>query len=590
MLRVWRQALNCLTALERKQSLGVLALMIVMAMFEVVGIASVLPFLAVLGDPGLIERQPMLAWAYASGGFSGPEPFLLALGLAAFVLLVLAAIMRSVTLYVLYRFIQMRRHTLSCRLLEGYLGQPYEFFLNRHTGDMGKNILSEVDVFVNRALLNMGQVVASGLVLVAMVTFLLIVDPVTAAIVAVVLGAFYMIAYGLVRGALGRSGQARAVANRTRFETAAEALGGVKTLKILGREGAYFRRFADGSEILARNEALSIILGLLPKNAIETIAFGGIILAAMAMMWQQGLDGILSNLLPMLSLYAFAGYRMLPAMQTIYNSATGLRFATASVDTIVQELETIDRGRDTPAAQTALPLNQALELRNIGYVYPGSTAGLRDVSLTLRKGKSLGIVGRTGSGKTTLVDLILGLLVPQQGTVLVDGTPLDDHSRRAWQKSIGYVPQDIFLSDATLAQNIALGLPVDKIDQTKVEHAARIARIHDFVVDSLPDGYATRVGERGVRLSGGQRQRVGIARALYHDPELIVFDEATSALDTLTETEVMEALRALAGVKTIILIAHRTSTLEACDQVVRLEGGKILNITQTDRDTIPVSA
>jgi ABC-type multidrug transport system fused ATPase/permease subunit len=260
------------------------------------------------------------------------------------------------------------------------------------------------------------------------------------------------------------------------------------------------------------------------------------------------------------------------------------------VDTIVQELETIDRGRDTPAAQTALPLNQALELRNIGYVYPGSTAGLRDVSLTLRKGKSLGIVGRTGSGKTTLVDLILGLLVPQQGTVLVDGTPLDDHSRRAWQKSIGYVPQDIFLSDATLAQNIALGLPVDKIDQTKVEHAARIARIHDFVVDSLPDGYATRVGERGVRLSGGQRQRVGIARALYHDPELIVFDEATSALDTLTETEVMEALRALAGVKTIILIAHRTSTLEACDQVVRLEGGKILNITQTDRDTIPVSA
>lgn len=575
MLKVWKRAFGCLTQSEQKQSLGVLALMVLMAVFEVVGVAAILPFLAVLGDPDLIEHQPLLAWAYAYGGFTGREAFLVALGIGAFTLLVTAAVVRSSTLYVQNRFIQMRRHSLGCRLLGGYLGQPYEFFLNRHTGDLGKNILSEVDMFVDRALLPMAQTVASGLILSAMVLFLLAVDPGTAILVSISLGAFYLIVYRIVRGVISKSGQARAKANQARFETATEALGGIKTLKVLGREEAYLGRFAIGSETMARNMAVASILAQVPKFAIEALAFGGIILAAIIVMWRQGLDGSMASMLPLLSLYAFAGYRMLPAVQAVYNTSATIRFSTAAVDTLVQELTTIKQGRDAPAAVNPLLMKQALELRNISYFYPGSDVGLRDVSLTFAKGESIGIVGRTGAGKTTLVDVVLGLLVPQSGAVLIDGVALDAQGRRAWQRSIGYVPQDIFLTDATLAENIALGLPVSEIDQSHVERAARIAQIHDFVVETLPEGYATRVGERGVRLSGGQRQRIGIARALYHDPELIVFDEATSALDTLTEAEVMDALRALTGVKTVILIAHRTGTLDACDRVVRLEGGRV---------------
>lgn len=574
MLTLWRKTFMCLTPQERRSSLGVLALMALLAIFEVVGVASLMPFLAVLADPGQIQRQPVLAQLYAWGGFTRSEDFLILLGVGAFVLLVLTALVRSVTLYVQNQFVQMRRHTLGCRLLAGYLSQPYEFFLNRHTGDLGKNILSEVDMFIDRALLPIGHVVSFTLVLVVMIGFLVAINPATALIIAAVLGGFYMIVYKIVRGILGRGGQARAVANRVRFESATEALGGIKTLKVLGRESTYLSRFADASMIVARNFALSAILGQIPKFVIETVAFGGIILAALVVLVSKGAEGSLGTLLPLLSLYALAGYRMLPAVQAVYSSLTTLRFAAPAVDTIMHELDTLRSGEAAAPEPTGLPLRQTLELRDVSYVYPGSAAGLHGLTLSLQKGESLGIVGRTGSGKTTLVDVILGLLVPQSGAVLVDGVPLDAARRRAWQRSLGYVPQDIFLIDASVSENIAMGLATADIDPEKVERAARIARIHDFITESLPDGYATRVGERGVRLSGGQRQRIGIARALYHDPEVIVFDEATSALDSLTESEVMEAIQTLSGIKTVILIAHRTGTLAACDRVVRLEGGR----------------
>ncbi|HRK68081.1 MAG TPA: ABC transporter ATP-binding protein [Hyphomonas sp.] len=545
------------------------------AVFEVIGVASLMPFLAVLADPEQIHRQPVLSQFYAWAGFTRAEDFLILLGAGAFALLVLTAVVRSATLFVQNQFVQMRRHTLGCRLLAGYLAQPYEFFLNRHTGDLGKNILSEVDMFIDRALLPIGYVVSFGLVLLVMIAFLVAIQPLTALVIAVVLGTFYVIVYRIVRGILGRGGQARATANRTRFESATEALGGIKTLKVLGRETTYLGRFTGASEIVARNFALSAILGQIPKFVIETVAFGGIILAALVVLVSNGVEGSLGTLLPLLSLYALAGYRMLPAVQGVYQAISTLRFAAPAVDTIVRELDTLRLGQNIAPATTRLPLLETFELRDVTYSYPGSVAGLHGVTLTVRKGESLGIVGRTGSGKTTLVDVILGLLTPQSGSVLVDGVPLDAARRRAWQRSLGYVPQDIFLTDASLAENIAMGLAPGDIDPARVERAARIAHIHDFVMESLPDGYATRVGERGVRLSGGQRQRIGIARALYHDPEVIVFDEATSALDSLTESEVMEAIQTLSGTKTVILIAHRTGTLEACDRVVRLEGGRV---------------
>jgi ATP-binding cassette, subfamily B, bacterial PglK len=578
LLILWRKAFFVLTYAERRRAVLLLGLMIVMAFFEVIGVASVMPFLAVLANPRMIETNPWLAWFYEAGGFASPDRFLVILGTASFAILLLAAVVRSMTFYAQSLFVQMRRHSLGCRLLEGYLNQPYQFFLDRHSGDMSKNILSEVDLFVDRGLMPMAQIISYGVVLVALVSFLLVVDPLTTITVAAVIGSTYLVIYRFVRQTLEQGGKERLDANRRRFEAASEALGGIKSIKIIGREARYLERFSKPSFIVARRMALSGLLGQLPRYAIEAVAFGGIILMALILTMRHGTQegGSLATVLPMLGLYAFTAYRILPATQNIYQNSSSLRFASSVIEGMAHEIACASPQGSTAQVTAPLRLTRALELQSVTYHYPNDRGtGIADISLTLQRGESLGIIGTTGAGKTTLVDVILGLLIPASGRILVDGIQVTDSNRRPWQDNLGYVPQDIYLTDSSIAENIALGLDPLEIDQARVEEVARMARIHDFVIGELPHGYATRVGERGVRLSGGQRQRIGIARALYHDPEVIVFDEATSALDTFTEAEVMEAVGALSGKKTLIIIAHRLSTVEACDIVVCLERGRL---------------
>lgn len=578
MLSAWRKAFFVLTSAERRRAVLLLGLMVVMALFEVIGVASVMPFLAVLANPGMVETNPWLAWLYDFGGFKSPDRFLVILGTGSFVMLLLSAAVRSLTFYTQSLFIQMNRHSLSCRLLEGYLNQPYQFFLDRQSGDMSKNILSEVDLFVDRGLMPMAQMISQAMVLVVLLAFLLLVDPLTALTVALVIGGTYIVIYRFVRQILARAGEERLEANRRRFEAASEALGGIKSIKILGCEARYLERFRNSSFIMARRIALSSLLGQLPRYTIEAVAFGGIILMALILTLRQGTQegGALATVLPILGLYAFTAYRILPAAQNIYQNVSSLCFARSAIEGMAHEITSVlPKGRKAqPTAH--LRVTRALELQSVTYHYlTVHGTGITDVSLTLQRGQSLGIIGTTGAGKTTLVDVILGLLVPSSGQMLVDGTQVTDANRRAWQDNLGYVPQDIYLTDSSVAENIALGLDPHEIDPARVEEVARMARIHDFVVGELPEGYATRVGERGVRLSGGQRQRIGIARALYHDPEMIVFDEATSALDNVTEAEVMEAVGGLSGKKTLIIIAHRLSTVERCDMVVRLNKGRL---------------
>lgn len=578
MLSHWQRTFLCLTRAERLSGISVLLLMIMMAMFEVIGIASILPFLAVVADQGMIKNQPLLAWAYEAGSFKDTKSFLLALGITSITLLLVAAVVRTATLSVQNTFVQMRRHTLSRRLLNGYLRQQYEFFLNRDTSEIEKNILSEVDIFVDSSLIPIGNVISFSLVLSAIMALIIIVDPTTSLLVSMTLTITYILIYRVIRRHIDVSGKQRSIGNRLRFQVAKEALGGIKMLKAIGCEAFYLERFTIGSEMVARNLARSSFLTHIPKYMVETLAFGGIIAAAVINVWQQEVNGSLGTFLPMLSLYAFAGYRMLPAVQNIYSNLTLIRFSAPSVDMISRELKLLEAVHETDFPVTNLQFTHSLELRNVTYEYPNSSVGLKGLSLFLKRGESLGIMGRTGAGKTTLVDVILGLLVPQSGSVVVDGFPLDAIKLNAWRKFIGYVPQDVFLLDSSVAENIAFGIHADQIDYMKVERAAKIANIHEFVAKDLPNGYSTRVGERGVRLSGGQRQRIGIARALYHDPEVIVFDEATSSLDSLTESEVMTAMRSLLGTKTVILIAHRTGTLAACERVVQLEDGRLVDV------------
>jgi len=497
------------------------------------------------------------------------------LGAGAFALIVVAAGFRTLTLYAMNRYIQMRGHSLSERLLETYLRQPYTFFLDRHSGDMAKGILSEVSQLVGNVLKPALDAVAYGVVALALVGLLVVTDPWLALVVGVAVAGMYGLIFFGVKGLLDRIGRDRVAANRERFMAAGEALGGIKDIKLLGREQAYLSRFRPSSIRFARHQATNQTIAEVPKSLIEAVAIGGVLALALFLMATR--DGV-GEILPMLGLYAFAGYRLLPAAQRVYAGISNMRFGAAAVDSVYEDLRyrTSLAEIHRPAPHPLLPQRE-IRLRGVSFAYPHASApALRNIDTAVPVGTSLGLAGGTGAGKTTLVDIVLGLLPPSEGELLVDDTPIAPANLRAWQRALGYVPQEIFLTDSSVAENIALGVRAEDIDGDIVQRCGQMAQVHEFIMEELPRGYDTFVGERGVRLSGGQRQRIGIARALYHDPAVLVFDEATSALDTVTERAVMQAVKGLSPQKTIIIIAHRLSTVRDCDRIVLLEQGEIV--------------
>jgi ABC-type multidrug transport system fused ATPase/permease subunit len=455
--------------------------------------------------------------------------------------------------------------------VEGYLHQPYSWFLNRHSADLGKTILSEVNAVIYNGMLPLMTLMAQSTVALALLILLLIVDPLLALSVGVVLGLAYAGIFAVMSGWLKRLGHARIDANKERFTAVSEAFGAAKEVKVGGLEQAYIQRFAKPAEIYAKGQATSQVISQLPRYALEAIAFGGMLLVMLYLMTKSG---SFASALPIIALYAFAGYRLMPALQQIYGAFTQLRFAGPALDALHQDLISLQAADAQHGHLNLLPLTQAITLNQVSYRYPKAPQpALKGINLAIPAHSTVGFVGATGSGKTTTVDVILGLLEPQEGALNIDGQPITAANRRQWQRAIGYVPQHIYLADDSVAANIAFGVPVKDIDLKAVERAAKIANLHEFVVNDLPQGYATTVGERGVRLSGGQRQRIGIARALYHNPQVLILDEATSALDNLTEQAVMGAMNNLGHDITIILIAHRLTTVRECDQIFLLEKG-----------------
>jgi len=569
------KAFKLLTRYERRRGVLMLGVVIIVALFEAIAVVSIVPFLKASADRGIIETNTLMKMAYDRFGFSSANDFLMFLGLGSFVLLVTAAVVRIWGKYVLTIYAQTLRSSIETRLLEIYLRQPYEFHLNRHSGDLTNSILSEVDLLIRNVFQPIADMVGRGVTLILLVTILLVYNPWIALSAMVVLGGSYLVIYRIVFRFITRIGHARAIANRARFENAIEAIGGIKVIRLLGRERMYLDRFRQPSRDMSRYFALDLVLGQVPKYLIEAITFGSVLVLSVVLL-RSAQPGEAGTILPALGLYAFAGARILPAIQQIYRSATQMRFGAPGLGVILADMSDRSKLVTLPEGPVEpLPFRDNIGLRSLSYEYPGSSnAGISDVTLDIPFGSSVGIVGTTGAGKTTLVDLILGLLVPSSGHIEVDGQPLSADTLRRWQANVGYVPQDIFLSDDTISGNIALGLAPEDIDPERVRECARMAQIDRFIDEELPDGYDTQVGERGVRLSGGQKQRIGIARALYHDPEVIVFDEATSALDNLTERDVMAAVGALQSTKTIIIIAHRLTTVQMCDQIMLLDKGR----------------
>lgn len=574
--RYLRRILDLLSPHERRRAYLLLGMVLMMALLETVGVASIMPFMATLANPGVIETNKYLAAAYETLGFTDPQKFLFFLGAVVFVALLTSIAFRALTTYALLRFTHMRNYSVGRRMVAGYLGQPYEWFLDRNSADLGKSVLSEVQQVIAGSVIPVMQAIAHGTVAVCLLLLLIAVDPVLASAVAVGLGVSYGAIYMGLRGYLARIGADRVRANQERFQAVQEAFGGIKAIKVGGLEGSSLHRFEGPSKRFARRQAALQIANQLPRFALEAVAFGGALAVALYLLASRG---GLQQILPVMAVYALAGYKLMPALQQVYNQFANLKFAEPAVAALHADLM---RFRASPNVEEVPPpaplaLSHGFALEKVSYTYPGAARPtLTGLDLEVGVRTTVGLVGATGSGKTTTVDLVLGLLEPQQGRLLVDGVPISPTSVPAWQRSIGYVPQHIFLTDGTIAANIGFGLPRAEIDMAAVERAAKIANLHEFVVQQLPARYETLVGERGVRLSGGQRQRIGIARALYHDPALLILDEATNSLDSVTEQAVMDAVHKLGRRKTIILIAHRLTAVRSCDQIFLLERGRVM--------------
>lgn len=570
-----KKTLYLINPKERKKVILILFMVLIMAFLEMVGVASVMPFISVLVNPELVETNSILKRLFQMTNIIGIETrqqFLFFLGILCFFLLVASIVFKALTIYVQTTFNTTCRHNTAKRIMEGYLQQPYSWFLSRHSAELGKNILSEVKLVIDRGLGSMINLITQSTISIVLLTLLLFIDYKLTLIVGLSLGIVYFLIYKFSRSYTARIGQERLEANGLCFTALIEAFGAFKEVKVGGLEQVCVDRFSSPSHTLARHSASIDIIGKMPRLIIEAVVFGGIILIVLYLMLQSG---SLVNALPIISLYAFASYRLMPALQGIYYSVTQIIFTSAAIDNMYDDLKSLN-SYIPPQDLNSISLNKDIILKNINYQYPdASRTTLKNINISIPAKTTVGLVGVTGSGKTTTVDIILGLLEAQAGKLEVDGKEINKKNFRAWQRNIGYVPQQIYLADTTVSANIAFGADSKDIDYDAVERVAKIANIHDFIINELPSKYDTTVGERGVKLSGGQRQRIGIARALYHNPKLLILDEATSALDNLTEKSVMDEIHELGKDLTIVMIAHRLSTVKKCDKIFLLEDGML---------------
>ena len=547
-----------------------------MALIDMFGVASIMPFMAVVSNPDLIYTNTILNKIFQKSsllGVQSDQEFIFFLGILVFIFLIFSLSVKALTTYFQLRFVQMREYTIGKRLMENYLYQPYSWFLNRNSSDIGKSILSEVGIIIGQGLSPMLNLITQCIITFFIVSLLLIVDFKLTIIVTIILVIFYGLIFHLSRKFLNRIGYERLESNEFRFKAISEAFGASKDVKLSGLEKIFIKKFSDPAKLFAKHQTSSQVLGKLPRFALEAIAFGGMLVVILYVISQTG---NFINSIPIITLYAFAGYRLMPSLQLIYASSTLLKYATPGINSLYNDFKSLNT-HNYNNDQSILKFDKTISLNNVNYSYPNtSRTTLKNINLIIPAKSTVGLVGPTGCGKTTTVDIILGLLQPQNGTLKIDDQIITKENSRSWQRSLGYVPQQIYLSDDTIASNIAFGINKENIIFEDLESAAKIANLHDFVINELPNKYETKVGERGIRLSGGQRQRIGIARALFHKPKVLILDEATSALDNETEKAVMEAVNNLSKNITIIMIAHRLSTVSKCDKIFHFDKGELI--------------
>ena len=555
---------------------AIFSLSLAQALFQVIGITSIFPFLAIAADPERIRRSHFGTQFLSLFPPMENRQLLLVAGIIAIVALLLSNAVNLLSEYARTRYAQNFEHWLRVRLLRRMASQPYTYFLQRNSGDLLKKIMGDVTNYAGGVLLPLLDTVARVLTAVLLLATLFLVQPIIAISAAVILGGFYAVTFQLLTRKRREVDENLKIHVAGSYREAYKMLSGIKPVKVHRAEEHFLARFAGHSAIMARMFARTPVFANSARYFVEPLAFGGLVVAVLVLA-ARGRD--FSDILPNLGVMALAGYRLLPSLQLLYAQLTQVSSMRHAVDEVYDEFVAAETDKSVPRAISTEPVtparpfpwDTAITLCDVSYRYPGvSRSAVEGLSLIIPKNSSLGVIGPTGSGKSTLVDLLLGLYQPTAGEILIDGLPLTGVPAPSWQASIGYVPQDIFLIDDTVARNIAFGVPDNEIDDARLREACAMAQLLDFIETQLPDGLDTNVGERGVRLSGGQRQRIGLARALYHRPSLLILDEATSALDVATEAKLLKALRSLAGKLTMVVAAHRLSAVENCDQLVNL--------------------
>lgn len=563
---------SILTRAERKRALALLGLMVVGMVLETLGISLFIPAITLLMQNDLATSYPAVAPVLTALG----KPSQQAVIAGGMLVLVLVYLIRTLYLACLVwwqtRFAFAVQRRLSQQLFTTYLLQPYPFHLQRNSAQLINNATGEVSIFTYKTLLPGMLLITESLVMVGIGCLLLMIEPVGTIIVALVLGGAAWGFHLATRSRILRWGKARQHHEGQRIQHLQQGLGGVKEVKLHGRESFFLQQYDIHNAQSALVGGHQVTLQQLPRFWLELLAVSVMAILILSMI-AQGRD--MAHVVPTLGLFAIAAFRLMPSMSRVLGAVQALRFGLPVINTLHNELALQEMQPALAHSGDNIALKETILFDGVSYTYPGAhKQSVQDLNIHINKGETVGFIGASGAGKSTLVDILLGLLVPDTGKVTVDGTDIHGNLRN-WQNHIGYVPQSIYLTDESLRRNVAFGLPGEQIDEAEVWRAIRAAQLDEFV-NGLPDGLETVVGERGVRLSGGQRQRIGIARALYHDPEVLVLDEATSALDADTEHEVMQAVRLLRRNKTVVIVAHRLSTVEQCDRLYRLDQGRIV--------------
>ena len=580
-----RQLRVVLTPEDWRQLVLLFAAMLAVTILQVTGVASILPFMQLVSQPGIIEQNQWMHRVYDFVGFESQRQMLFWVGIGVFALFTGSVAMTGLLEWLVQRAVWNTAHRLCMRQLRAYMHLPYEFFLSTSTSDLLRRIVTDVNKFLIDVLLAESLMLAQAVLAAGLFTLMFFAHQGVTLTAIVVIGGMYVLIQWFRHSLLVRMGKQRIDTDDLRYSAFVDAVSGMKSIRVADASDFFVERFETASRDYSHLYPRFTLLTNVPRRFMEIVSFGGILVFLIVFI---GTGQVFAEVVPTLSLLALATYRLMPALHVVFESAARLSSSLPVIESIARDLtvphtpdetrgnsfETMAPGNETEPRREPLQFNHEIRLKHLSFRYAKASAEmLKDIDIRIARGSRVALVGSTGSGKTTVVDLTVGLLLPSSGALLVDGIPIARENIDQWRQLIAYVPQDVFMYAGTVADNIFFGN--SKRDREQMREAARIAQIDDFIINGLDQGYDTTVGERGVRLSGGERQRIGIARALYRCPKVLLLDEATSALDNVTEANVVAALHLERRDTTVVTVAHRLSTVRTYDHIYLLDRGVV---------------